>query len=81
MHKRINITLPEETICLLERICAKGDRSRLIDRAIKLYVEETGKANLRDRLREGYERRATEDLDAAEAWFLIDEEAWSGNEP
>ncbi len=68
MHKRINITLPEETIRLLNEVSAKGERSGLIDRAIKCYVEEVGKANLRRRLKEGYERRAAGDHDAAEAW-------------
>lgn len=77
MHKRINITLPEETVRLLDRVSAKGDRSGLIDRAIKRYVEETGKANLRRRLKEGYERRAAADLETAEAWFSLDEKVWS----
>ena len=49
VHKRINITLPEET----------------------------SKANLRRRLKAGYERRADRDLETAEAWFSLDEEAWS----
>jgi CopG family transcriptional regulator/antitoxin EndoAI len=79
VHKRINITLPEETIRLLDRVSAKGGRSGLIDRAIKRYVEEVGKANLRRRLKEGYERRAGHDLETAEAWFSLDEEAWSKN--
>jgi CopG family transcriptional regulator / antitoxin EndoAI len=77
VHKRINITLPEETVRLLDRLSTKGDRSGLIDRAIKSYVEEVGKANLRRRLKEGYERRAGHDLETAEAWFSIDEDAWS----
>ena len=79
MHKRINITLPEETLRLLDRVSARGDRSGLIDRAIKRYVEEVGKANLRRRLKEGYERRAGRDLETAEAWLSLDEDAWSEN--
>lgn len=77
MHRRINITLPDETIGLLDRIAKKRDRSGLIDRAIRHYVEEAGKANLRRQLKEGYERRAARDLDTAEAWFPLDDEAWS----
>lgn len=79
MHKRINITLPEETVRLLDRVSAKGDRSGLIDRAIRRYVEETGKANLRQRLKEGYERRAGQDVETAEAWCSLDKEVWSVN--
>jgi hypothetical protein len=62
---------------LLDRVSATGDRSGLIDRAIKRYVEEVGKTNLRRRLKEGYERRAEHDLETAEAWFSLDQDAWS----
>jgi CopG family transcriptional regulator / antitoxin EndoAI len=31
MHRRLNITLPEETVRLLDRVAKSGDRSRLID--------------------------------------------------
>ena len=40
MHRRINVTLPEETLQLLERVTKKGDRSRLIDEAVRRYVDE-----------------------------------------
>lgn len=81
MHKRINITLPEETIRLLDRVTAAGDRSGFIDRAIRHYVEEAGKPNLRRRLREGYERQADRDLETAQAWFPIDEDGWRNDNP
>lgn len=58
MHKRINITLPEETIRLLDRVAKKSDRSGFIEQAIRRYVEETGRTNLRRHLQEGCERRA-----------------------
>lgn len=57
MHKRINITLPEETIRLIDRVSERGDRSRLIDRAIRSYVERKGRAVLKRELREGYRAR------------------------
>ena len=78
MHRRLNITLPEETVKLLDRAAPKGDRSRLIAEAIRSYVREAGRANLRKRLREGAMRRAERDRRLAEEWFLIDEEAWQG---
>jgi CopG family transcriptional regulator/antitoxin EndoAI len=76
MYRRINITLPEETARLLERVASRGNRSHLIAQAIQRYVEETGRANLRKRLREGAIRRAERDLTLARDWFLLDEEAW-----
>ena len=76
MYQRINITLPEETVRLLDRVAAKGERSRLIAKAITHYVGATGRAHLRKRLREGAIRRAERDLRFAREWFSLDEEAW-----
>jgi CopG family transcriptional regulator/antitoxin EndoAI len=76
MRKRINITLPEETIELIDRVTEEGNRSRFIDEAVRHYIQETGRANLRKRLQEGAVRRAERDLHLAEEWFTIDEEVW-----
>jgi CopG family transcriptional regulator/antitoxin EndoAI len=79
MHKRINISLPEETIRLMDRVADKGDRSRLIDRAVRHYVESVGRENLRRQMKEGAIRDAEEDLALAVDWFAIDEQAWPRN--
>lgn len=76
MYQRINITLPEETLSLIDRVAAKGDRSRFIDRAIRYYVESVGKAKLKKLLKEGAIARAQRDLRLAEEWFSLEEEAW-----
>ncbi len=76
MHRRINITLPEETVNLVDRVASKGDRSRFIAEAIVHYAEATGRAKLRKRLKEGALRRADRDRRIATEWFLLDEEAW-----
>ncbi len=67
MYKRINITLPEETVALIDRVVEKGARSGLIDSAIRHYIEQVGKGNLRKSLKEGAIRRAERDLSLAEA--------------
>jgi CopG family transcriptional regulator/antitoxin EndoAI len=72
MHRRINVTLPEETVRLVERVSAKGGRSRFIDLAIKRYVTEIGRTNLRKKLKEGALRRAPRDRQLAEEWFLLE---------
>ena len=74
MHQRVNITLPEETLNLIDRVAEKGDRSRFIDRAVKHYVKDLGRANLKKQLKEGAIRRAERDLDLAEEWFALEEE-------
>ena len=76
MYCRINVTLPEETLKLIERVSEKGDRSRLINEAVKRYIRELGRANLRERVKEGAHQRAERDSRLAEEWFLLNEEAW-----
>ncbi len=76
MHRRVNISLPEETVSLLDRVAPKGDRSHLIAEAVKFYVAHTGRAKLRKRLKEGAIRRAERDRMVANEWFFLDEERW-----
>ena len=76
VHQRLNITLPERTVRLLDRIARRGDRSRLIAAAVERYVEDVGRSELRRRLKEGAIRRAERDLGMAEAFFHLEEEAW-----
>ncbi len=76
MQRRINIMLSDETIRLLERVTEKGDRSRLIEEAVRDYIRKAGRANLRKLLKEGAIRRAEQDRDIAETWFPLEEEAW-----
>ncbi len=74
--KRVNVTLPEDTLRLLDRVAQKGDRSSFVDRAVRFYVKETGQANLKKQLRLGALARASRDLSVAEEWFPIEEEVW-----
>jgi CopG family transcriptional regulator / antitoxin EndoAI len=76
MHRPINITLPDETIQLLDRVAGKGDRIRLIDRAVRDYIDWRGRANLKRLLEEQATRRARTDRQLAAAWFHVEEEAW-----
>lgn len=76
MHKRVNITLQESTVRLLERAAGKGDRSRLVDEALRQYLRGITKTTLRKRLKEGAIRRADRDRALAEDWFLLEEETW-----
>jgi len=75
MHRRINISLPEETVRLMDRGSSRGDRSRLINEAVRRYVASRRRANLKKRLKEGALRRTERDLRLSTDWFLLDEEA------
>lgn len=76
MHRRLNITLPEETVHLIDRIVKSGDRSRLIDQAVREFLRGKQRASLRKQLEEGARRRASRDLALTEEWTSLEEEAW-----
>lgn len=76
MHQRINITLPEETLRLMDRTLADGSRSRFIDQAIKHFIQERTRKRLRAELKAGAIARKAHDLAMVEEWFAVDEEAW-----
>ena len=48
MSKRINIVLPDKTVAVLDRVAAKGARSRFIDQAVLHFVEAKGRQTLRE---------------------------------
>jgi CopG family transcriptional regulator / antitoxin EndoAI len=77
-NKRLNITLPETTVVLLESIANKGERSTFIDNAIKAYIKQEKQKSLRERLKEGAIVRSERDKNLAKEWFEIEEELWEG---
>ena len=76
MSKRINIMLPEKTLAVLDKVTAKGNRSRFVSEAVLHYVETHGKQSLREQLKAGYMANAEENLRIATEWFPLEEEAW-----
>ena len=71
-HKRIDITLPETTVRLIDRVADKGTRSYFIDQAIHFYVSTQSRQNLRNQLKEGALQRTKRDLQLAEEWFNVE---------
>jgi CopG family transcriptional regulator / antitoxin EndoAI len=76
MLKRINVILPDETVPVLDRVAPKSNRSRLISDAVMHYVSTRGKSNLAEQLRTGYQANAQRDLEIAQEWFPLEDEAW-----
>ena len=76
MSKRVNIILPDATLKVLDRVAAKGDRSRFISQAVLHYVQTHGAANLRERLKQGALANARLDLEITKDWFPVEQEAW-----
>jgi CopG family transcriptional regulator/antitoxin EndoAI len=75
-YERLNVSLPKDTVALLDRAIPKGGRSRFIDEAIRDRVARVSRARLRKQLERGYAARAAADLKMAEEWFAVDEKAW-----
>lgn len=71
MHHRVNITLPEETLRLIDRVVKKRNRSGFIAEAVKRYIKEISRTDIRKQIKEGAIRRADRDLKLAEEWFAV----------
>ena len=76
LNKRINVILPTTTVAVLDKVAAKGNRSALIDRAIRYYVNTQSAQTLRQRLKQEALATAGRDLQMAAEWFPLEEEAW-----
>lgn len=76
LHKRINITLPESTVALIESVADKGTRSSLIDDAVKLYIKNLKETTLKQQLKEGAIARAERNLQMAQEWSSLEDEVW-----
>jgi len=76
MSRRLNIVLPDETVRILDRVAPPGQRSRLISEAVLDYVTRRAKSHLATQLKRGALANAQRDLEIAQEWFSVDEEAW-----
>ncbi|MFO0985035.1 MAG: hypothetical protein U1E76_25450 [Planctomycetota bacterium] len=80
MRKRVNVSLPEDTLRLLDRAVKHSDRSRLIDAAVRFYIKSIGKAKLRAELKRGALANAERDQAIAAEWFPLEDEAWPNDD-
>jgi metal-responsive CopG/Arc/MetJ family transcriptional regulator len=70
---RLNITLPEEIIKLLEE---KKNKSRYIAEALKEKIEREEREKIEKLMKEGYSATAREDKELADEWEKTDIEEW-----
>lgn len=81
-YARLNISLPRDTLALLDRVTTRGTRSRFIDDAIRDRAAALARSQLATRLAEGYAARSDRDLALAEDWLVLDEEVvWGRGKP
>ena len=74
MQRRINVSLSEEAVRLLDRLAPKGDRSRFLDDLVKRTARD--RADLRARMKERAIRRANLDRQMATEWDPLSDEVW-----
>jgi len=75
-RKRINISIPIETLQLLDEIAPPKKRSQFVAKAITQYANEVKRLQLRERLKAGYIANAESDRKIAEEWFPIEQEVY-----
>ena len=63
-------------MAVLDRVAPRGNRSRFIDRAVLRLVKTEGMANLNEQLKAGALANAKLNLELAEEWFPVEQEAW-----
>ena len=81
MARQLQITLPEDTMQLLDRWLAGSDYpekeyNNLINEAIKLYIMEPQRNYLKQQLKEGAIIRSERDLNLAQDWVSLEEYLW-----
>jgi CopG family transcriptional regulator / antitoxin EndoAI len=73
MYRRINVSLPIQTLELLDKFVPSCDRSRFIHEAIQYYTAKIQRERLIQQLKEGAIRRGERDRTLTEDWFSIEE--------
>ena len=69
---RLNITLPKDLVCMVDRMTGAKKRSMFIAEAIELKVKQTRKETLEKQLAEGYRARQKEGLDISSEFRLVE---------
>ena len=72
--KKILISLPDSLLREVDSIVTveKMNRSEFVREAMKLYIKEKRKIEMRDRMKKGYLEMAEINLKLAEIWFKSD---------
>ncbi len=81
--RRVMFTLPASLLEQVDEAVEKLDtnRSSLIREALKRFLEERRRQELRERLKEGYLYRAQESLEMAQEFYIAEQEAWDRYAP
>ena len=81
MAKRINIILPDATIHTIDRLARRGERSRLIAKAVRHYAATQSPEAIREQLKQTSIRDRDLDLGITDEWITVDGETWQQIDP
>jgi hypothetical protein len=76
--RRVNITLDEKTLGLIDRVAPRAglNRSRFLEEAARYFARSLGRGNLKKLLAEQGVARRARDLSLVEEWAAVDAETW-----
>lgn len=76
--RRIELTLPEGLLETVDSIAEKENitRSECIESAMRFYIEEREKRDLRDQMIQGYQEMAEINITTSEDFFSAEQELW-----
>lgn len=71
--RRIELTLPEGLLETVDSIAEKENitRSECIESAMRFYIEEREKRDLRDQMIQGYQEMAEINITISEDWTIV----------
>lgn len=79
--KKVEVFLPEGLLSEVDSIAKNENitRSECIEHAMKLYIEERNKRELREQMIQGYQEMAEINISLSEEFYSIEQELWFTN--
>ncbi len=79
--KKVELILPENLLETVDSIAKKENmtRSECIENAMRFYIEEREKRELREQLIRGYQEMAEINIKISEDFFSAEQELWFTN--
>ena len=80
--KKVLITVPEPLLEEVDLVCKgeKSNRSEFVRQAMKCYLAEKRKKELKEQLARGYQEMADINLELSDVYFDLEDEQFSGYE-
>jgi len=80
--KKVLITVPELLLEEVDQVCSdeRSNRSEFVREAMRCYLQEKRKLALKEQLKRGYQEMAGINVDIADMYFELENEAFSKHE-